>query len=228
MIDNSLSGPNKQSITSGQHNDKDIFIQVSELSKRFNREWIFKKFTCTFLPGNVYAVTGPNGSGKSTLLHILWGQTPATSGTLTYSYNNMVVDPGKIFEHVTIAAPYMDLIDEFTLWEQLNFHFKLRKIRDNMSLEKALDEMQLVHARNKYIGNFSSGMKQRVKLALAFFTDTKVIFLDEPGTNLDKSSFEWYQFQLKKLPSDSIIFIATNQPDEYPENSVIIDILRFK
>lgn len=203
-------------------------IRVNDLSKRFNREWIFKGLTYSFDSGNTYAITGPNGSGKSTLLQILWGQMPPTSGTVTYQSAEKKIDPEVLHEHLTIATPYMDLIDEFTLVEQLQFHFNLRTIRDGLTIDQMIEKLYLSDSRNKAIGNFSSGMKQRVKLGLAFFTKADVVFLDEPSTNLDSQAFEWYLKMLSGLPGDIVTVIASNQPSEYPENAFKLDILSIK
>ena len=205
-----------------------VTISVRNLSKRFNREWIFKSFTEQFLPGQTYAITGPNGSGKSTLLQVLWGQLPASEGELEYSNNAGTLPIEEIFRHVAIAAPYMDLIDEFTLQEHLEFHFKVKHTRNTMSVAEIMDRMKLGHARHKYISNFSSGMRQRLRLALAFYTQASLVFLDEPGTNLDKQAFDWYQTELHSIPTGTTIFIASNQPAEYPDSARLIDILKFK
>jgi ABC-type multidrug transport system ATPase subunit len=203
-------------------------IEVTELGKRFNYEWIFKKLSYTFSPGNIYAVTGPNGAGKSTLLQVLWGQMPATAGTLTYLKKGQKIETEEIYRHISIATPYMDLIEEFTLLEQLQFHFKMKRSRNGMTEREMLERMYLENARDKYISNFSSGMRQRVKLALAFFTDADVIFLDEPGTNLDRQAFDWYLKYLDNLSTECLVFIASNQPSEYPTNAQKIDIMSFK
>ncbi len=208
--------------TSGLH------ITTQELGKRFNREWIFRNLTFNFTSGNTYAITGPNGSGKSTLLHVLWGQVPASTGTVGYTQAETEISVEQIHQHISIATPYMDLIDEFSLLEQLQFHFKLKKSRGNMSLETMLDRMNLEHAKDKYISNFSSGMRQRLKLALAFFTEVDIIFLDEPGTNLDSQAFAWYLKELNALPKTSLTFIASNQPAEYPENSIVLNVADYK
>ncbi|HTJ52227.1 MAG TPA: ATP-binding cassette domain-containing protein [Cyclobacteriaceae bacterium] len=204
-------------------------ITTQNLSKRFNREWIFRNLNHTFSSGNTYAITGPNGSGKSTLLQVLWGQMPQSAGNVEYlSETNEVVEIENVFKNVSISTPYMDLIEEFTLTEQLQFHFKLRKSRASLSIEEMIRRMYLENARDKYISNFSSGMRQRVKLALAFFTQAEIIFLDEPGTNLDKQAFDWYINELHSLPAQSLVFIASNQPDEYPESAHKINILDYK
>ena len=205
-----------------------LTISVQDLFKRFNREWIFKKLTYTFQPGNTYAVTGPNGSGKSTLLQVLWGQVPQSSGTISYIKGAKTIPMEEVFRCVAIATPYMDLIDEFTLDEMLNFHFRLKKIRDGVKLQDIPRIVYLEDARDKQLINFSSGMRQRLKLAMAFYTDADVYFLDEPGTNLDSTAFAWYRQELAKLPQKAIIVIASNNPDEYPGEASILHIMDFK
>ena len=203
-------------------------ITAEKLGKRFNREWVFRNFDFTFDQGNTYAITGPNGSGKSTLLQILWGQLPQSSGLVKYELNGKEISVTEIFHHLSIATPYMDLIDEFTLIEMVQFHFKFKKIRGNHSTEELIKRMELSHARDKHLSNFSSGMKQRLKLALAFYSDTNLVFLDEPSTNLDKKSTSWYMENLLGLPKECTLFIASNQEHEYPPDSIKLDIMGFK
>ena len=202
-------------------------ISVTNLSKRFNREWIFRHFDYTFEAGT-YAVTGPNGSGKSTLLQVLWGQMPQTAGDIHYEKAGTALPAEAVFHHLAIATPYMDLIEEFTLREMLDFHFALKKVRPDLRRDELISRMYLEEAAEKQLINFSSGMKQRLKLGLAFFTDADIYFLDEPGTNLDQRAFDWYTDQLKHLPREAIIFIASNNPDEYPRDSQVINIMDYK
>lgn len=203
-------------------------IHVENLSKRYNREWIFKDVSFQFAASKPYAIVGPNGSGKSTLLQILWGQLLPSSGTLTYSVNNQVIPQEHVFQHISIATPYMELIEEFTTQEMINFHFQFKRSRNNLNAGELLEIFELSHARNKLISNFSSGMRQRLKLGLAFYSDTSAVFLDEPTTNLDKKSVDWYLIQRDKLPQDVLVVIASNQEQEYPANAEKLDILRYK
>lgn len=205
-----------------------VTITVKDLSKRFNREWIFKKLDYQFAPGHTYAVTGPNGSGKSTLLQVLWGQVPQSSGMIGYKKGAQEIHTEEIFRYVAIATPYMDLIDEFTLDEMLKFHFRLKKLRPGINLADLTAIMYLEEARDKQLANFSSGMKQRLKLAMALYTDAGVYFLDEPGTNLDSRAFAWYLQELTKLPHEAIVMIASNNREEYPQEADILHIMDFK
>lgn len=214
--------------TSLTRKQESIRIELSGLGKRFNREWIFRDMTEVFYPGQIYAVTGPNGAGKSTLLSVLWGQSPPSLGTVRYQGEKRLIPDDEIFQHIAIATPYMDLVEEFTLLEQMQFHFRMKAPRQGLTIESMLGKMYLEKARDKQLHNFSSGMKQRVKLALAFFTQADIIFLDEPGTNLDRQAFDWYLQQLNDVPPGCTIFIASNQEAEYPLNAQKIDITRYK
>jgi len=204
-----------------------VKILVENLGKRFNREWIFKKLTYDFAPG-VYAVAGPNGSGKSTLLQTLWGQMPASTGTIKYELEGRDVPVEEIFKQIAIATPYMELIEEFTLLEMIKFHFKFKKAKQNKTAEELMEDMELTHARDKFISNFSSGMRQRLKLALAFYSEAEVLFLDEPTTNLDQKATAWYLKNLSQIPPDCLIFIASNLEQDYPASAKKIDILSYK
>lgn len=202
-------------------------LTAENLGKRFNREWIFRNFNYSFQPG-VYAITGPNGSGKSTLLQVLWGQLPNTSGTIRYGENQEQIPTEDVYRHLAIAAPYIELIEEFTLLEILEFHFSFKKIRDGKSLKELIELLELSHARNKLIGHFSTGMKQRLRLGLAFFSDVKMIFLDEPTTNLDKQSVGWYWQNFGPLMDKTLVFIGSNLENEYPPTALKISLLDYK
>jgi ABC-type multidrug transport system ATPase subunit len=203
-------------------------IITKNLSKRFNREWIFKDLNYQFNSSGIYAIVGPNGSGKSTLLQVLWGQMVPSAGSVYYALNDKEIPQPELFKHISIATPYMDLIDEFTLLEMVKFHFSFKEIRDNNSVEEVIELLGLNHARDKAISNFSSGMRQRLKLGLAFFSKCNALFLDEPTTNLDRKSIDWYGKNLEQIPKDTLIFIASNQDHEYPAKAQKIDILTYK
>jgi ABC-type multidrug transport system ATPase subunit len=122
----------------------------------------------------------------------------------------------------------MDLIDEFTLLEMVKFHFAFKAIKNNQSIDEVIQFIDLSHARDKAIANFSSGMRQRLKLGLAFNSKCDVLFLDEPTTNLDKKSMDWYLENLEKIPAQTLTFIASNQVHEYPTQAEKIDVLSYK
>jgi len=204
-----------------------MIISAENLGKRFNREWIFRNFNYSFDTG-VYAITGPNGSGKSTLLQVLWGQLPASDGQLNFFDKGVLIPIEEVYKNLVIATPYLELIEEFTLTELLRFHFSFKKTRNGISIEELIENLELLHARDKTINHFSSGMKQRLKLGLAFFSDVEIVFLDEPTTNLDKQAIGWYWKNFNLIKDKATVFIGSNLENEYPVNAVKIDLLRYK
>ena len=203
-------------------------ITASNLGKRFNREWIFSGLTSTFYSGNIYAITGPNGSGKSTLMQVLWGQVPPSEGTISYELNGRLIPEDEAYKQVSIATPYMDLIEEFTLQEQIDFHFRFKKPQPGLSVKVMTEKLQLESSVHKPIRQFSSGMKQRLKLGLAMFSSSEALFLDEPTTNLDSPSTQWYMSNLMEFSANRLVFIATNQTSDYPEGTPTINLSGLK
>ncbi len=190
-------------------------ITVEHLSKKFNREWIFKNLTYRFQTGVPVAVTGGNGSGKSTFLQVLSGFIPATEGTVQYEENGKLIPEVKHFEQLDICTPYVELIEEFTLIEFLTFHFKFKKLKEGMRIEDFLQKTYLDESADKPIKYFSSGMKQRLKLGIAFFSESAICLLDEPTTNLDEKGIHWYHDQIQTILPHKLLIVSSNQRQEY-------------
>lgn len=202
-------------------------INLQNLGKRFNREQIFTGLDYKFKSPNHYALTGPNGSGKSTLLQVIAGNQLASSGSLTYSNSNAEIPAEDFYQQISFASPYLEIIEEFTLIEQLNFHFKFKPLRNGETLDSILGISYLAEHKFKIIKHFSSGMKQRLKLALAFFSDTPILLLDEPTTNMDEKGIVWYQDRCAEL-GNRMLIVASNQKYEYSFCSDMIDLSAYK
>ncbi len=192
-----------------------IQLSAQQLSKRYVRQWIFRKLEYTFTLGKPCAITGPNGSGKSTLLKVLSGFQPATEGSIAYTIEGKSVPVEEIFPYISIAAPYLELIEDFTLGELLKFHFSFKQVTSNSKLEELAERMYLDAAWNKPVKHFSSGMKQRLRLGLAFYAATPLLFLDEPTSNLDIQGQQWYEDEISLILPHKVILVASNQPAEY-------------
>lgn len=190
-------------------------IQIEEASKRFQYEWIFKNLNLSLQSGDRLAVTGSNGSGKSTLLKCLAGSIPLSSGKVSYNLNGAEIPDTDWFKQLTIAAPYLELPEEFTLEELLEFHFKFKSPKQGLDISEMLEILYLSDHRNKLVSQFSSGMKQRVKLGISLFSDVSIVFLDEPTTNLDKKGVSWYLDLVEKYTRDQILMICSNEPREF-------------
>jgi ABC-type multidrug transport system ATPase subunit len=190
-------------------------INLEHIGRRFNREWIFRDVNYVFESGSSYAILGANGAGKSTILQVISGSLSSSEGTISYSKDGVLLNPENVFEHLSVAAPYLELIEEFTLRELIDFHFRFKKYRSGLDRDLMIELMGLKHSEHKAIKNFSSGMKQRVKLGLAFCSDTEMVLLDEPASNLDQQGLEWYLSLVEKYTEDRILIICSNQLQEY-------------
>ncbi|MBM3400790.1 MAG: ATP-binding cassette domain-containing protein [Bacteroidetes bacterium] len=190
-------------------------INLDHIGRRFNQEWIFKDVNYVFESGKSYAILGSNGAGKSTILQVISGSLSSTTGSISYFKNDILLDADSVFKYLSLVAPYLDLIEEFTLMELIDFHFSFKNYKKGLNRDYLIELMGLKRSESKAIKNFSSGMKQRVKLALAFCSDTEMILLDEPASNLDKQGIEWYLTLVEKYCSDRILIICSNQLQEY-------------
>ncbi len=180
-------------------------ITLNDAGKRFRLDWIFRGLNYNFEPGQRYAVLGPNGSGKSTLLKVLSGHLSLSRGKAAFLQNGVPVEPEHIFRHISYAAPYIELIEEFTLEEAIRFHLHMRPPAPGLSAGQLYEILELPKARHKEIRFFSSGMKQRVKLALAVCSDSPVLLLDEPTTNLDLQACDWYKRLVEQYAANRTI-----------------------
>jgi len=204
-------------------------IILQDIGRRYNREWIFRHLDYTFSFGNSYAILGPNGSGKSTLLKVLTGSLTPSEGTIQYEWNNKAIEIEQSYQYISVAAPYVELIEEFSLNELIDFHFKFKAFRAGYTKELIKSKLQFADTVfQKEIRHFSSGMKQRVKLVLACCSDSKILFLDEPTSNLDKSGEKWYLELVEDTKSDRIVIIGSNQEHEYGFCNEFVEILNYK
>ncbi len=204
-----------------------IHLEVENLSKKFLRGYVFKKFNYHFYEGNAYAVTGSNGSGKSTLLQVLCGYMMPTQGKIILKDKDIMIEEEMHFQYCSIASPFMELIEEYTVVEHLLFHSKLKKmiVKDSTEIGAVF---QLENELNKPIKYLSSGNKQRVKLALAFCTDSKILLLDEPTQNLDNRGLTLYLNAIEKYTKDRLVIVSSNDAREYGFCNEIIKMEDYK
>ena len=201
-------------------------IIANNIGKKFNRNWIFRSFDKTIEEGH-YAIVGPNGSGKSTLLKILSGFLSPSEGKIKFFNGENEIKRDEIFSHVSLSAPYLSLVENFDFQEMLNFHFQFKSIHPKFSLQKIQEFVKLPEKRA--LKNFSSGMLQRVKLVLACCSDTDLLFLDEPATNLDREGIQWFHELLKFTGDNRIVIISSNnQKDETQSCTATIDLTTLK
>ncbi|MFN8278118.1 MAG: ATP-binding cassette domain-containing protein [Chitinophagales bacterium] len=195
-----------------------LTIELHDVAKKFGATTIFKEINALFTQGNRYAIVGANGSGKSTLIKIIAGYMSPDRGTISYQLVNPV-PPEEVSQLVAISAPYVELPEELTVEELVHFHAKLKGL--SIAGNDLIQELQI--ARTKEIRHCSSGMKQRLKLALALYSKATILLLDEPTANFDDVWKHWYHNELKQQ-SGKLIVIASNEPAEYEGASQVIQL----
>lgn len=190
-------------------------ISLTDAGKRFNRDWIFRHFTYEFSAGESYAITGPNGSGKSTLLQALSGSLMLNEGQAVWKTGDQSVAADQVFNHIAFCAPYLEPVEEMTLVEFLHFHQQFKPLLRDVSIDKVIETVELQKAANKQIRYYSSGMKQRVRLAQAVFSDVPVLLLDEPCTNLDEAGVALYNQLINDYCKKRMVIVSSNDHHEY-------------
>ena len=190
-------------------------VSLTDAGKRFNRDWIFRHFSYTFEKGNSYAITGPNGSGKSTLLQVLSGSMQLSEGNGEWVADNGQLANEEVYKQVSLCAPYLEVVEEMTLKEFLEFHHHFKPLLSSVWIDNIISTIGLQDAINKQIRYYSSGMKQRVKLAQAIFSDTSFLLLDEPCTNLDTTGIELYHELINKYCNSRLVIVSSNDEVEY-------------
>lgn len=187
-----------------------VSITLDNVGKQYNSDWIFSGISCELSPENPTVIIGSNGSGKSTLLQVILSSGTPTIGEVKYVKDGTAIAPENAFRLMSISAPYIELIEEFSMLEMLDFHKRLKPFINNLSANEITAICRLEKSRNKLIRNFSSGMKQRVKLAIAILSDTPVVLLDEPSSNLDQSGIEWYNELITQHIKGRTVVVSSN------------------
>ena len=191
-----------------------ISIQLKSAGKKFLRQWIFKELDLHILGPEKIAITGFNGSGKSTLLQVISGFQSLNQGEILFSEHNQSIPVAEWYKKISYAAPYLDLPDEYNMHELFSFYASFKPFLLNLKEDELIEIIELTDSKQKPIKYFSSGMKQRLRLALAILSDTPVLLLDEPLSNLDKKGNEWYKRLLQQYTGDKTVIVCSNNIED--------------
>jgi ABC-type multidrug transport system ATPase subunit len=203
-----------------------MHIQLHDVSKRYNQNWIFKNVDLKIQAGEKLAILGINGSGKSTLLQVLSGHVLPTVGDVTYTKNNVAIPNQSWYKYIGYTGPVIELVQEFSIKEFLNYHFKFKK--PLQKVEELLDYVGLTQASNTLLTNCSSGMLQRIKLLQAMAIEKEILFLDEPTSNLDEAGIALYHQMLQDFAKDCTVIISSNDAQEYAMCERVVNINEYK
>jgi ABC-type multidrug transport system ATPase subunit len=185
-------------------------IVLENTAKRYIKEWVFRNFSFTFERNNAYVIQGSNGSGKSTLLQTVSSYLSPSKGKVTFFDGENPIENEIVYHHISMATPYMELPEEFTLSEVVDFHLKFKEFYQGISKDDFISICYLEDSKNKIVRNFSSGMKQRLKLGLAILSKSNALFLDEPTSNMDERGINWYKDLIVSYLQDRIVVVCSN------------------
>ncbi|MCS7230039.1 MAG: ABC transporter ATP-binding protein [Candidatus Kryptonium sp.] len=186
-----------------------------DIRKNFGRLLVFDSVNFELGIGSSLAIAGRNGSGKSTLVKIIAGLLSPSSGEVIYQIDGKKIDKLEWFKYVGFVAPYLQLYDEFTGYENIEILAKIRGLRNyKEKINEVLELVNLYSRRNDLVRGYSSGMKQRLKYACALLHEPMVLILDEPTSNLDSEGVEMVWALAEKQKKKGILIVATNEPEE--------------
>ncbi len=191
-------------------------LKVTEISKRFEARKVFSKISFELETGQSLAVVGPNGSGKSTMLKVLLSLLRPSRGTVEFIQDSTPMSDGQIRSAVSFVAPYLNLYDHLTAEENLKFFSTVAGSNvTGKEINSLLAKVGLEGRGQDFVLGYSSGMKQRLKYAVALLNNPKYLFLDEPSSNLDEAGKKVVNDIVEEYRNESIIVIATNEKEEY-------------
>lgn len=191
----------------------DIKLQALNLTKKFDRKMIFENVNFELTRSSSVAITGRNGSGKSTLIKIIANLLSGSSGELNLFSGDKKVRKEVVYRYIGFVSPYLNLYDEFTGAENLKIASGIRGI-SNDNADTVLKRVGLFERRHDLLKIYSSGMKQRLKIAFAILHDPEILLLDEPTSNLDAEGVSVVDDIAGEYRKDRILIIATNDAHE--------------
>jgi len=202
-----------------------ISFSADKIAKTFNRRKIFNDISFSMKEFNSLAITGRNGSGKSTLLKILAGVLSPTKGEMDLVIEGRVIKKENYFVHLGLVSPYLQLYDEFTGWENLDFFRKVRGLDTaDEYLSELLSRLNISERKNDFVRTYSSGMKQRLKYAFALIHRPRILLLDEPTSNLDDEGISTIYQIMEEQKKTGILIVATNDKEDIKKCEQIIDL----
>lgn len=206
-----------------------LHIQLNEIGKKFGTEWIFKNVSAQIKPEEKWVILGGNGSGKSTLLQIISGYVLPNTGNVSYTVAEKTIETEEYKNYISLASPYLELIEDYTIKEIIEHCAVYKPFVKGLTTNEIIERSGLQDAKNKFIRNYSSGMKQRLRLTLAILADSSLLLLDEPVSNLDRKAIDWFKQLVKDFAAKKTIIVCSNSiKEEYEFCTRELDISKYK
>ncbi len=188
---------------------------AENIVKRFNNFLVLKNISFKVSSGSALAITGPNGSGKTTLIKILCNLMAPTRGQIIYRNGSVTIKRENIYQFIGLVGPYLQLYQELTAQENIDFFAGMRNLKHYEPKIKTL--MQLFNLSGREhdpVKTYSSGMQQRLKYVCALMHDPEILFVDEPRSNLDRKGIETVYQILTEQKKEKILILSTNDRED--------------
>jgi heme ABC exporter ATP-binding subunit CcmA len=182
-------------------------IEAKNLSKKFGSHLAVSDVTLAIARGESFALLGPNGAGKTTIIRILSTLLKPTSGSVKINGFDLAKEPEKVKKSIGVVSHNSFLYDELTVKENLDFYTALYEAE--ASIEDLLEKLEISSICDEYVGNLSSGMKQRLSIARAIIHEPEILLLDEPSVGLDVKSKQVFYEMVKELRSKGTTILLT-------------------
>lgn len=173
-------------------------LDVLNISKRYQGKAVLQGITLTVNENEIVGIIGPNGSGKTTLLNLISGFTLPDSGRISLKYS------GRLGMSISRKGFFSDMSVE----DNIFMYASLKKISAS-TVQTIFEDLQ-IDFLDKPFGKLSAGMKQRVSLAFAFITNSRLVLLDEPTTHLDIDAILNLRSVILKRKSNGTAFLITS------------------
>ncbi len=205
-------------------------IKTQDLTKNFGKVLAVNKLSLQIPYGKTYGLLGPNGAGKTTTVRVLNAIISKTSGDALVGGYDIIAESEKVKMICGFLPESPGLYSKLTAREFLEFIGELYYLpRDVISarIEELLEMFNLVGRGNDLLEGYSRGMKQKVCLCAALIQDPKILFLDEPTSNLDPAAARMVKDLISELArkADKTVFICTHLLDAAEELCDIIGII---
>ncbi|MEL6649872.1 MAG: ATP-binding cassette domain-containing protein [Bacteroidota bacterium] len=191
-----------------------LHIRLEQVGKQFYRRWIFRDINLNLGEHPQTALVGTNGSGKSTLLRIIAGQLAPSEGQISFHAGEKKLPVARVYQHLSWAGPQVEMYPELTLEELIRLHFQLKTclLPDPMEL---IDLLRFRGHHQKPLKFFSSGMQQRAKVGIALLSQSDLLLLDEPTSNMDEANASRMLELIDQYRQDRVFVLASNLPREH-------------
>ena len=201
-----------------------MLVSLVDIGKKYH-DWVFKGVNFTFQAPVRYGIIGKNGSGKSTLLKIISGFMTPSQGEIIYrDLPHQSVKIEEVFNFLNFTGPYVELIEELTVLEHIQFHIQFKSLLPGWDIKSFLDRCQLKEHRHKVVQHLSSGLMQRLKLGLCMLSESRILMMDEPTSYLDEKGKSWFKSIFQECSNQRLVIVASNDKSDIALCEEVMDI----